>query len=173
MRSDSSAARLLREVTRFESELGRLALEIVSLILTAELSRSPQQSSPLRRPGARRVQIAPRGSATVPTSRPSRVDGNKKSQWTRERVVSELGTWLLGGNADAAFVKRHGPPGLVAAAKRHFGRFEAALNAANLAISDQVAAKRRDRRQEAKALPTLRELAWQQQRRRRGARSGS
>jgi len=29
---------------------------------------------------------------------------------------------------DASFLTRHGPPGLVAATKRIFGRFEAAMN---------------------------------------------
>ena len=36
---------------------------------------------------------------------------------------------------DASFVKRHGPPGLVAAAVREFGRFDAALNVASLQIA--------------------------------------
>lgn len=54
-------------------------------------------------------------------------------QWTREKLVSELAAWLLGGTAiDAAFMTRHGPKGLVAAARRVFGRFDAALNVAAL-----------------------------------------
>jgi hypothetical protein len=36
---------------------------------------------------------------------------------------------------DAPFVTRHGPPGLVAATRRVFGRFEAALNVAGLHVS--------------------------------------
>jgi hypothetical protein len=44
---------------------------------------------------------------------------------------------MLSGTAiDAAFVTRHGPPGLVAAARRVFGRFEAALNVAGLRVSE-------------------------------------
>jgi hypothetical protein len=53
--------------------------------------------------------------------------------WTRDTIVTELAAWLLGGTAfDAAFMTRHGPKGLVAAARRVFGRFDAALNVAAL-----------------------------------------
>jgi hypothetical protein len=56
--------------------------------------------------------------------------------WTRETITNELATWMLSGTAiDATFVARHGPPGLVAAARRVFGRFEAALNVAGLHVS--------------------------------------
>jgi len=59
-----------------------------------------------------------------------------KARWTRETITSELANWMLSGTTiDAAFVARHGPPGLVAAARRVFGRFEAALNVAALHIS--------------------------------------
>jgi len=59
-----------------------------------------------------------------------------KTRWTRETITSELANWMLSGTTiDAAFVARHGPPGLVAAARRVFGRFEAALNVAALHIS--------------------------------------
>ena len=53
--------------------------------------------------------------------------------WTRDTIVTELAAWLLGGTViDAAFMTRHGPKGLVAAARRVFGRFDAALNVAAL-----------------------------------------
>jgi hypothetical protein len=43
---------------------------------------------------------------------------------------------LVGGTTiDAAFVTRHGPAGLVAAARKVFGRFDAALNVASLHVS--------------------------------------
>lgn len=60
----------------------------------------------------------------------------KRKRWTRDSIVEELATWLLGRTAiDAQFVSRHGPPGLVAAARRIFGRFDAALNVASLHVS--------------------------------------
>jgi len=49
--------------------------------------------------------------------------------WSRETIVDELATWVSKGTVvDASFLTRHGPPGLVAATKRIFGRFEAAMN---------------------------------------------
>ncbi len=97
--------------------------------------------------------------------------GHAARRWTREAVVHELGAWLLAGQpAEAAFVKRHGPKGLVAAATKFFGRFDAALNTANLAIAGQVDAQRKAERNEAReVLPSLRELARRQQQRRRAA----
>jgi hypothetical protein len=56
--------------------------------------------------------------------------------WTREAVIAELATWLLTGTViEAAFLNRQGKPGLVAAARKHFGRFDAALNAANVHLA--------------------------------------
>jgi hypothetical protein len=63
-------------------------------------------------------------------------DGKKRSPWTREAIIEELASWMASGTAiDAAFVARHGPPGLVAATRRIFGRFDAALNVAGLHFS--------------------------------------
>ena len=57
----------------------------------------------------------------------------KRARWTRESIISELATWMLSGTAiDAQFMARHGPRGLVAAVRRIFGRFDAALNVAAL-----------------------------------------
>jgi hypothetical protein len=51
-------------------------------------------------------------------------------------VIGELASWMASGTEiDASFVTRHGPPGLVAATRRIFGRFEAALNVAGLHVS--------------------------------------
>jgi hypothetical protein len=62
----------------------------------------------------------------------------KRRTWTRERVIDELARWLMAGGAvEASFVARHGQPGLVSGAKRLFGRFDAALNAANLHLARQ------------------------------------
>jgi hypothetical protein len=67
---------------------------------------------------------------------PDRPTGRKRVPWTREAIVNELATWMLSGTAiDATFVTRHGPPGLVAATRRIFGRFDAALNVAALHVS--------------------------------------
>ena len=59
--------------------------------------------------------------------------GRGRARWTRDTIISELATWLLSGTAiDAQFMTRHGPKGLVAAIRRVFGRFDAALNVAAL-----------------------------------------
>jgi hypothetical protein len=65
-----------------------------------------------------------------------RGEGKKRSPWTREAIIEELASWMASGTSiDAAFVARHGPPGLVAATRRIFGRFDAALNVAGLHFS--------------------------------------
>jgi hypothetical protein len=52
-------------------------------------------------------------------------------------VIRELAGWMVTGTAiDASFLKRHGPPGLVPAAVRIFGRFDAALNVAGLQAAE-------------------------------------
>lgn len=62
--------------------------------------------------------------------------GRKRGAWTRETIIDELATWILSGTVvDAAFVTRHGPKGLVAATRRIFGRFEAAMNVAGIHVS--------------------------------------
>ncbi|HEX7844140.1 MAG TPA: hypothetical protein VF469_41980, partial [Kofleriaceae bacterium] len=77
--------------------------------------------------------------ATQPATQPQAVapaGGRKRVPWTREAIINELATWMLSGTAiDATFVQRYGPPGLVAAARRIFGRFDAALNVAGLHVS--------------------------------------
>ena len=61
----------------------------------------------------------------------------KRKRWTRETIVAELATWMSskGTVLDASFLTRHGPPGLVAATRRVFGRFDAAMNVAALHVS--------------------------------------
>jgi len=72
----------------------------------------------------------------APTPTPAPTGSRKRVPWTREAIVHELANWMLSGTAiDATFVARHGPPGLVAATRRIFGRFEAALNVAALHVS--------------------------------------
>ncbi len=86
--------------------------------------------------------VAAAPGATVPATEPPREQtpgkpaGRKRVPWTREAIIEELASWMMGGTAiDATFVTRHGPPGLVAATRRIFGRFDAALNVAGLHVS--------------------------------------
>ena len=81
-------------------------------------------------------------AAAAPAADPTREQpagkpaGKKRVPWTREAIIEELASWMMGGTAiDATFVTRHGPPGLVAATRRIFGRFDAALNVAGLHVS--------------------------------------
>jgi hypothetical protein len=67
---------------------------------------------------------------------PIAVKGGKRVRWTRESIISELARWMVTGSTiEASFLKRHGPPGLVPAALRIFGRFDAALNVAGLQVA--------------------------------------
>jgi len=84
----------------------------------------------------------PSDAAVVPaavTAEPpqnSPTGGRKRVPWTRESIINELTTWMSSGTViDAQFMTRHGPPGLVSAIRRVFGRFEAALNVAALHVS--------------------------------------
>ncbi|HVK74692.1 MAG TPA: hypothetical protein VM734_15290 [Kofleriaceae bacterium] len=153
----SSRSPLAAEVSRFEDELRRLAYEIVETVFAEELARerSPRPGAGPR-PGRARAARAARSEVAktapppaVGASRPEPAAARplavavpetpgKRRRWTRELVIEELATWLLSGVAiDAAFLTRRGQPGLVAAAKRLFGRFDAALNAANLHLAQQ------------------------------------
>lgn len=153
-------AALTDEVARFETEVRDLALAVVRAIVEQELNRRTAKL-PRGRRGARAAghadavaaaarprehteaaapatQEAPPAGAAGSTEPSPGAPGHKRKRvpWTRETIVSELATWMLSGTAiDAAFVARHGPPGLVAAARRIFGRFEAALNVAGLHAS--------------------------------------
>jgi hypothetical protein len=70
---------------------------------------------------------------TTPEQRRTATGIRNRTLWTRESVVGELAAWMLSGTTiDAQFMTRHGPRGLVAAARRIFGRFDAALNVAAL-----------------------------------------
>lgn len=81
----------------------------------------------------------PSAAAPQPAAQPAAgtaTGGRKRVPWTREAIINELASWMLSGTAiDATFVQRYGPPGLVAAARRIFGRFDAALNVAGLHVS--------------------------------------
>lgn len=145
-RSDNPAA-LTDEVARFQAEVRRLALAAVQAIIKEELDRKraalpAARSTPRASKAAAREQIPlplppPPPPPAQPSAAPSSSTGGKKRvQWTHDSIVSELASWMSSGTAiDAAFLSRHGPPGLVPAARRIFGRFEAALNVAGLHFS--------------------------------------
>lgn len=152
IRSDHRAA-LTEEVARFQADVRRLALAAARAIVQQELDRR-RAKRPAGRPAAPRTRAAPAPapaaapppkpappapSPAEPTAAPAATAAptGKRGKWTRETIINELATWMIGGTAiDAAFITRHGPPGLVAAARRVFGRFEAALNVAGLRVSE-------------------------------------
>lgn len=73
-------------------------------------------------------------SAAPPSDAPAAAT-TKRARWTRDAVIDELARWIADGSVvDAAFLTRYGPPGLVAATRRIFGRFDAALNLAGLRV---------------------------------------
>jgi hypothetical protein len=155
-------AMLTEEVARFQAEVRRLALSVAQSIVQQELDRRRVKRPVGRPPAPQRTQRMPRatkpaplaaaprpappttpseptGAAAAPTTGATATAAptGKRGKWTRETIINELATWMLSGTAiDAAFVTRHGPPGLVAAARRVFGRFEAALNVAGLRVSE-------------------------------------
>lgn len=112
---------------------------------SAATAREPVAPPAPPEPAADAATSPPPDEATSPpptteggpeTTTAAPTDGRKRGPWTRDSITSELATWMLSGTAiDAAFVTRYGPPGLVAAARRLFGRFDAALNVAGLHIS--------------------------------------
>lgn len=52
-------------------------------------------------------------------------------RWTRDAIITELASWMLGGTAvNVSFIERYGPAGLVTAARTIFGGFDAALEVA-------------------------------------------
>lgn len=79
---------------------------------------------------------SPPPTTAAASSTMSAVHSGKRRKWTREAIIEELARWLVNGTAvDASFLTRNGPPGLAAAARRVFGRFDAALNVAGLQVT--------------------------------------
>jgi hypothetical protein len=158
-RSDKTIA-LTDVVAQFQSDVRQLALTAAHAILKQELERKRAKRTPRPRAG-RQAQAgpppvlrerpapvaspataaaapAPPPDGTASTDQPpvTPTNGKKRVPWTREAVIHELASWMASGTSiDAAFVTRHGPPGLVAATRRIFGRFEAALNVAGLHVA--------------------------------------
>jgi hypothetical protein len=97
-------------------------------------AHAPPPAPPPEAP-APTTAAAPPSEPAAPPAAPA-TGSRKRVPWTRESIVNELANWMLSGTAiDATFVTRHGPPGLVAATRRVFGRFDAALNVAALHVS--------------------------------------
>lgn len=138
MRRPNTHPALTDEVARFQAEVSRLAFDAVREIVRQELDRRHKAAPPRRRAPARPAAPPPAPVEAAPPAAPAEAAPapGKKRGWTRESIVDELTKWMLAGTStDATFVKRHGPPGLVAATRRIFGRFEAALNVAAINIS--------------------------------------
>jgi len=141
MRSESTHDAINDRVRQFAASLQRMALGMVEAILREELERleqglnvRPRKASPKRAaPKSARQQAKP----PAPAAREALpIRAGRKPTWTREAIIEQLVMFLVGKTAvDAAFISRHGPRGLVAAARKTFGRFEAAMNVASLRVS--------------------------------------
>jgi hypothetical protein len=146
--SDHRAA-LTDEVERFQTKVRQLAFAAVRVVLEQELERKLAKRRSVR-PSveiAERIDPAPAPPAATapepaaveaaPREAPAAPVNRGRVVWTRESIVSELASCMSSGTEiDAAFLTRYGPPGLVAAARRVFGRFDAAMNVAALHFSN-------------------------------------
>lgn len=143
----STQTPLAAEVARFQEAVRSVAIEMVRAVVRQEIQRRIDEiGATLGKPTTRRRHAlsalttsppAPTSDqntqSEVPAAPPSEP---KKRWWTREAIVDELASWLVSGTTvDASFVTRYGPPGLVAASRKEFGRFDAALNVASLRVS--------------------------------------
>ena len=141
----SSMNQAMRDVvTRFEDEVRAFAQATVRSIIIREVERrlvALRSSVAPRRPSRGSKKRATPKRVAEPVAPPietpvAKRDPGTKRGWTRDAIVSELASWLVSGTSvEASFITRHGPRGLVAAAKKTFGRFDAALNVASLQVS--------------------------------------
>jgi hypothetical protein len=118
------------QAPRSQLELPLASQAVPEVAPRAGSSAEPQhEGEPAGDPAA---AVAPAtGTPAPPAGLPAA--GRGRTRWTRDTIISELATWLLSGTAiDAQFMTRHGPKGLVAAIRRVFGRFDAAVNLAAL-----------------------------------------
>lgn len=133
---------LHQSVDAFEVALRELAWDLAARVIADELSRRPAAN---RRTGRRAAIIADETASDAPAPDAAAIAAigtlpapeGKRIKWTRERVIAELCEWLISGIVEPAFLRRHGKPGLVTAATRIFGRFDSALNVANLYLAKQ------------------------------------
>jgi hypothetical protein len=141
MRDESTHDAIGGRVRQFEASVQRMALDMVETIFRQELERLEQglrgrsvKASPKRVTPKRTSQQPAVPAPSVQEATPVR--SGRKAAWTREAIIEQLVMFLVGKTAvDAAFISRHGPRGLVAAARKVFGRFEAAMNVASLRVS--------------------------------------
>jgi len=136
-----SALDLAACVGDFSAELEQLAWAIAREVVAIELSHRAPEEAPARQP--RRAKVAPVVEAPpievveAPPAEPVAAPRGRRP-WTRERVIEELARWLIElPGLDAPSLRRRKQGALVDAARREFGRFEAALNASNLALSQK------------------------------------
>lgn len=103
---------------------------VPDIVQRAESPAEPRREG--KQAGASDAAVMP--ATVMPEHQPGLPAGGRgRARWTRDSIISELAIWMLSGTAiDAQFMTRHGPRGLVAAIRRVFGRFEAALNVAAL-----------------------------------------
>jgi hypothetical protein len=135
---------LYDSVDAFEGALTELAWQLAARVIADELSSRRDDDRRTRAPRAGRASTsrarASEATTPAPVDAAPTVDdsgGGKRARWTRETVIAELCEWLISGIVEPAFLRRHGKPGLVAAATRIFGRFDSALNVANLYLAKQ------------------------------------
>jgi hypothetical protein len=110
----------------------------------ARRSRPVARSAPRVKAVVEAPDIQPPAPAPAPVASPvddaadTTAPARKgRPAWTKERVVEELGNWIIQDPViDAATLTRRNQSALVAAARRLFGRFDAALNAANLHLAE-------------------------------------
>lgn len=113
---------------------------------TEQLTLSLPQSAPAAAPESSAEPRTDEPSAAVvrdpaavaPEPPPMRTKVRGRVSWSREGIIHELASWMSKRTTiDARFLRRYGPRGLVAATRREFGRFEAALNVVNLHMAKQ------------------------------------
>jgi len=121
---------------QLELELAAVPVRQLALALAGQPAAqvaAPTEAPPGAAPSEDSVAPAAATSAPPPVSP---TGPRKRVAWTRETITEELATWMLSGTTiDAQFMTRHGPRGLVAAIRRVFGRFDAAMNVAALHVS--------------------------------------
>jgi hypothetical protein len=136
-RGDSGSDDIRRCLADLEADLHELAWALARQTIAAERERRLGE----QRRDQRRGRRAPVRVAPVPPPQPAPViqpeTNGKRMRWTRDTVIAELCEWLISGIVEPAFLRRHGKPGLVTAATRIFGRFDSALNVANLYLAKQ------------------------------------